>query len=65
MPSEWRHRAAVALAIVLWLLVWLGGWWLGRTLESGSVLLTTVGAFLGWCIGLGFATLVLYLDERL
>ncbi|GJE57468.1 hypothetical protein EKPJFOCH_3984 [Methylobacterium thuringiense] len=65
LTNEWRHRAAVTIAIVLWLLTWLGGWWLGRALSSGSIILTMTGAFFGWLLGLGLATLILYMDERL
>ncbi len=64
-PGEWRHRAAVAVAIGLWLLVWLGGWWVGRTLSAGAMVPTMIGAFFGWCAGLGVATLIFFLDECL
>lgn len=65
LTNEWRHRAAVTISIVLWLLTWLSGWWLGRTLSSGSIILTMIAACFGWLIGLGLATLILYMDERL
>lgn len=63
--NPWRTRIVVAFAIALWLLVWLGGWWLGRFLSAGSFVPTLVGAFFGWCVGLGVATLVFFLDECL
>jgi len=62
---SWRNRAAFALATCVWLLAWFAGWRVAGILVPGSFAYAIVGSVVGWGVGLGLATLILFLNERL